>query len=446
MNARLPLIAALDVGLLPWKASAQTWVNNRDLDGIGVRTGNLELHWSAGAEFGYDSNYYRSSGEGVGEDIVDVLKLRLTPAISISTLGAARRNSPTPPTVAFKAGAQVGYEEVFALDSDQSDVSQRRNANVGADARLDLFPKGKIGFDLLAAFVRTIDTDGTSEDLAGEGFNRDTLRGGAGLTWRPGGGLFEWRAGYGITYNFLEDADFDYLRNVQHGINTRGRWKFLPRSALLFDGNYTMVRYTDPNSPQNDGDSMAARVGFHGLVTYHLSLLGMLGWATSFYESSPTTIEARQYDGLIANAEARWFIMPRPNLDEATVATGLSSVALGYARTFNNSYQGSYYQRDRGYIRGDLFLLGAVTGGLEVGLSRIGHPEAVGAPGAPDSPAITEMRIDGGAFAEYRLTDIFALNTTFSYDRSTNDPGVEVTGENLDYSRWQWYVGARFFM
>lgn len=445
MNARLPLLAALAVSLFPWGASAQAWVNNPDYDGAGIRAGNFELHWSAGAEFGYDSNYFRTSGDGPGEEVVDVFLLRLTPSISLNTLGTARRDSPTPPKVKFSTGAYVSYHEVIAADSSNSDVAQQRNAGVGANAKLHIFPEGKVGFDALANYVRTIDTDGSSDDLAGDGFNRDTLQGGAGLTWRPGGGLFEWRAGYRLTYNYIEDNDFDYLTNLQHQVNTRGRWKFLPRSALLFDGAYTFVRYVDNNSPQNDGDSVRARIGFHGLVTYHLALMGMLGWASSFYKSTASTIEARQYDSLTANAEARWFITPRPNLEEASAVTGLSSIAVGYNRTFDNGYQGSFYQRDRGYLQFNMFLLGALSGGLEVGLSRVGYPEVEGNGVTPDSPAITQLRVDSRLFTEYRVTDMFATNATFLYDKVTSDP-VVVNQENLEYDRWQVFIGARLFM
>src|SRR6188768_878120 len=114
MKARYTLIAAMAVALSPLNASAQAWVGNPDYEGAGIRAGNFELHWSAGAEFGYDSNYFRSSGEGPGEDVVDVFLLRLTPSFSLSTLGAKRRDTNTPQKFAFKTGAYVAYHEVIA--------------------------------------------------------------------------------------------------------------------------------------------------------------------------------------------------------------------------------------------------------------------------------------------------------------------------------------------
>ncbi|HKY37426.1 MAG TPA: hypothetical protein VJN18_15900 [Polyangiaceae bacterium] len=437
MKACLPLIAAAAVVLVPLRASAQAWVSNPDFsEGIGIRTGNLELHPSIGGELGYDSNLYRASGSGPGESEVDVLKLRITPSLTLSTLGQQRRNAATPPSFTFNGGAYASYNEYFPLDSSEDDVRERRNVGVGADAKLNVFPAGKVGFDLLANYLRTIDTDGSSDDLAGEGFNRGSLRGGAGLTWRPGGGLFEWRGGYSITYHYFENELYDPLANLQHEINTRGRWRFLPRSALMFDSSYTFVRYAEGAATQPDGDAVRARIGFHGLVTYHLALLGMVGWGSSFYEPR-TGAAPRQFDSLVGNAEVRWFLQPRPDLEQATITSGLSSIALGYTRSFSNSYYGAFFQRDRGYLQFSMFLLGAVAGGLEFGVSRVAYPEV------PPEASFSELRIDGRLFAEYRFTDTLATNATLMYDKVNSE---EIAAEDLDYDRFQAYIGVRWFM
>jgi hypothetical protein len=438
MKARLPLIAALAAALVPMKASAQAWVSNPDFsEGIGIRAGNFELHPSIGAEFGYDSNFFRASE---AEGTVDVLRLRVTPSLSLTTLGKARRNTPTPPDVMFTASAHAAYNEIFPLDSEDADVAEQRHLTLGAGARADVFPARKIGFDLLAGYVRAIDADGIGDDLTSEGFTRDTVRAGAGVSWRPGGGLFDWRNGYTLTYHFFENDTYDSLANLQHELNSRGRWRFLPRSALLFDTSYTFVRYTDETTQQNDGDAVRARVGFHGLVTYHLALLGMLGWGATFYEPRAQGIAPRQFDSLMANAEVRWFIQPRPDLEAATIASGLSSIALGYTRNFSNSYYGSFYQRDRGYLQFTMFLVGAVSGGLEFGVSRVAYPEVVTTNFQKDS--FSQLRLDGRMFGEYRITDTFGVNATVQYDQVNSE---EVNGEDLDYKRWQAYVGVRLF-
>src|SRR4051795_3214671 len=99
MKARLQLIAALTVALSPMTAAAQAWVSNPDFsEGIGIRAGNFELHPGVGAEFGYDSNYFRAAES---EHPVDALKLRVTPSLSIRTLGSDRRQTPVDPKVVF---------------------------------------------------------------------------------------------------------------------------------------------------------------------------------------------------------------------------------------------------------------------------------------------------------------------------------------------------------
>jgi len=436
MKARLPLVAALVVALFPVKASAQAWVGRPDFsEGVGIRAGNLEFHPSLGAEFGYDSNYFRSSKE---EGVIDVFRLRVTPSLTLSTLGKERRNAATPPAFNFSSSLYGTYHEVFPAGSEAIGGAARRNLGVGADAKLDVFPQSKIGFDLLASYLRVVQTDGSTEDLAGDGFDRGTVRGGGGVTWRPGGGLFEWRVGYQGTYNYFDNSQFSSLTNIHHDIGSRGRWRFLPRSALLFDTDYTFVRYTR-DTPQTDGDIVRARVGFHGLVTYHLALMGLVGWSTSFYEAHQGSIAPRQFDAVVGQAEARWFLMSRPDLDSSTITSGLSSVAVGYGRTFSNSYFGSYYQRDRGYLNFSMFLVGAVAAGIDFGVSRVAFPE-VTAPTPHDS--FSQLRLDGRVFAEYRITETLAANATVQYDQ-VNSPVVN--DEHLDYNRWQAYVGLRLF-
>jgi hypothetical protein len=440
MKARLPLTAALIVALTPMSAFAQAWIGNADYsEGMGIRTGNLELHPSVGAEAGYDSNFFRSSKN---EGVVDVWKLRVTPSLTLSTLGQKRLNGTPPGPVQFKGSAFASFFQPIAVDSENSEVSQRRNVGLGANAKVDVFSQSPIGFDLLASYLRTTQSEGRSDELAGEGFNRDAVRGGGGLTWRPGGGLFEWRAGYLATYNFFENETYSTLANIHHDVNTRGRWRFFPRSALLFEGSYTMVRYTKTDTQQTNGDIARARLGFNGLLTYHLALLGMVGWSASFYEPHATSIAPRQFDSLLANAEARWFIQAKPDLDSATVATGLSSVALGYARTFNNSYYGSFFQRDRGYVDMSMFLLGALVGGVNVGVSRVAYPD-VTTPTGFHQDSFSQIRVDGLLFTEYRFTDTLAANGTLQFDQFSDKT---VNSEELGFKRWQAYLGVRWFM
>src|SRR4051812_9033592 len=80
-------------------AQDQAWLKDRKYtEGIGYRVGDFELHPGAAVEFGYDSNYLRRSATDQGSGPLGALRLRITPSLSVSTLGAQRRDKgATPP-------------------------------------------------------------------------------------------------------------------------------------------------------------------------------------------------------------------------------------------------------------------------------------------------------------------------------------------------------------
>src|SRR5690348_517515 len=97
-------------------AQSQPWLEDRRVGGgIGVRTGNFELHPAIAGEMGYDSNFYQSAGRvtapgsiaGGGffnEPDVGIVRFRVTPSLTLKTLGPQRNDSEegggtTPPKV-----------------------------------------------------------------------------------------------------------------------------------------------------------------------------------------------------------------------------------------------------------------------------------------------------------------------------------------------------------
>jgi len=116
-------------------AQAQPWLDDRRFGGgIGLRTGNFELHPAVAGEMGYDSNFYqaagRVSGRGSGalfnEPDVGVVRFRVTPSLTLKTLGAQRtagdEGAATPPKVNFSAEASASYNELLATDATYSDA------------------------------------------------------------------------------------------------------------------------------------------------------------------------------------------------------------------------------------------------------------------------------------------------------------------------------------
>lgn len=435
-------------------AAQQPWLQDRRYgEGIGIRAGNFELHPSIAAEFGYDSNYFQRAGEGPpGESpVVDAFRLRVTPSLSLSTLTERRLGSAAATTkqdFQFQADVFLAYNELFGDD----EVADQQHLDAGAGARVDIASQRQFGADFYGDFLRQGEPSNLADTNAA--FDRGTVRGGLGVSWRPGGGLFDWRVGYEASYNYFEDDPYQNLDNLQHKINTRGRWRFLPRSALLYDAHYTMIRYSEAGGPQPDGDIVEARLGFSGLVTARLALLGLLGWSSSFYEEAGSVTPAQDYDGYIAQAEAKYFLQSTADSESAVV--GVSSIAAGFIRDFSNSYLGAFYVRDRGYMGLNYFLGGVFVASLEGGFARYSYPRISEFQGS-----FEQTRVDARLFGEYRFSDIVGLNTTIMYDQAmggddivVGDAGPDgISGnaddgpveDNLEYSRFQAYIGMRVF-
>ena len=423
------------------------WIEDRAAgEGMGIRTGSLELHPSIAAELGYDSNYFQRADDE--EPIVDFIRLRITPSLTLSTLGSKRRAAGgAPPKLNFSAGVYVSYNEFFATDSDFSDeASDRRDVGVGANFLLDILPEKPVGFDIYGDFVRAFEPSNSFEER--QAFDRDSLRLGAGVTWRPGGGLFDWRLGYEGIFNLFEKDVFTELDNTHHLIKTRNRWRFLPRTAILADGQLGFIRYGDSVS-QNDAQNIQGRIGVNGLITNHFALLAMGGWAASFYERVNAPV--RNYDGPVAHAQLTWFILPQPKLQPGDATVGLASIGVGYLRRYANSYLGDYYRTDRGYAKvsygaGGVFVLVA-----EGGLSHITHSSSFFSSGALRNDLFTENRVGVTLFGEYRASDIFGINTTLRYNAALDDNRIRTSEadptirDNLQFKRFEAWLGARLF-
>jgi hypothetical protein len=458
MKSCLTLAATVLLGAISLEAHAQAqqpWLADRKYgEGIGVRVGNLELHPGIAGEVGYDSNYFLRSP---GEDPLSAYRLRITPSITLSTLGPQRTlgtgdRRTVPPSVIFRGGAYVSYNELIATDSKYKDAfADQRHLDVGSDIFLSILPMGRFGADTNLNFIRQGQPSNNPDTE--NAFDRDSFRAGAGVSWRPGGGLFDWRLGYEFLYNYFERSAFQYLNNYQNQVNMRGRWRFLPRTALIYDGSYTWIHYTNPTI-QNDGAIVRSRIGMNGLITNQLSLLALVGWAGTFYDQGNNRAP-QQFDSITGQAELKWYISggAEASMNPGSAPVGLSYASLGYMRDVSNSYLGNFYQRDRGYL-GISYLLGGVfVTSLSAGVANLSFPDSYFPSGNRQQEAFSTQRVDGSLFGEYRLSNTVGINATVNYDRNITDVEIRpsetdptLRGDELAYSRWQAFLGARWFL
>jgi hypothetical protein len=104
------------------------------------------------------------------------------------------------------------------------------------------------------------------------------------------------------------------------------------------------------------------------------------------------------------------------------------------------------------------FLGGVFVASLEGGFARYSYPRI-----SEFQDSFEQTRIDARLFGEYRFSDIVGLNTTIMYDQAMGGDDIIVaetagadgivgtpddgppTEDNLEYSRFQAYIGMRVF-
>ncbi len=443
--------------------SAQEWLKDRRYsEGAGARVGNFELHPGIATEGGYDSNwFYRTHKTGANVANGNVLgagMLRVTPSLSLSSLGGQRRDQregdalELPPAVQFRAGLNATYREFFGAQ----EVRDQRNVSGAANMRLDFGIARPLGGDLFASYNRVIRPSSSGDPNFG--FNRNEISGGGDLIINPGGGTLDWRFGYQARTELFENTGLGQLDSLTHEASTKGRWKFRPRTAFVYDATWRFTNYLNPVLLKNN-QPFRTRIGMNGLVTPRFGVTGMVGWGASFVDTTGDTAGVTpQFDSVIAEAELRWFLTANPAAEQTgDVSLALSYLSLGYNRDFQPSLISTFYGIDRGFVKFAYFFGGRALLSLEAGGGAIKYPNIFGQSGTLIKGGFTDIRADATLFGEYRFSDSFGINLTgkftgnFSKNQIPADLTNGVTTSNpslvdMNWLRFETFAGVRFFL
>lgn len=460
---------------------AQPWLGDRRFGGgIGIRAGDFELHPGIAGEVGYDTNFFQASGEvtpsgraavippeyrpvlpdgtsfGANgtfyEPTVGTFRFRVTPSLTLKTLGPQRTvgdgAEALPPKVNLQASLSASYNELLAVDSQfADDVADNRFISGDVSVAADILPQRPWGVGLTAQYNRSVQP--VNDPAAPPGFQRSTLRGGGAVKWRPGGGLLEWSLGYDLTYVLFEDDAFSTFTSVGNNFVLRGRWLFLPRTALLYAGDYGFIDYPDGGRVKPPGSPLSSQVGVNGLITNHFGAMVMAGWKTLFFDRDA------EFDSFVGNAELTWYPLPRPDLAPDEAGVGLSAISVGYRRDARPAYIGNYVQLDSGYAKASYFFGGTMLVTVDGGLDHLRRPNSFFSNGIRQSPAFSENRVTVTGFAEYRTSDTLGINTTLRYSAAItdqripvdNDPALAVLPyDAFAFDRFEAWLGVRWFL
>jgi hypothetical protein len=297
---------------------------------------------------------------------------------------------------------------------------------------------------------------------------------------QPGSGTLDYHIGNTFTDTLFEETAGQGYAGFLDTVYLKGRWKFRPRTALIYDGNFGISHYdntaagTQAIAQLNDSFPVRTRLGVNGLITPRFSLLAMIGYGGSFL--TPATdpgvtagcpaagCSPSQYDSVIGQAELKFYLAAQPGLEAGPPSLTLSSLAVGYTRDFLPSYLSNYYGSDRGYLKFSYFFAGRALISLEGGAGAVEYPEIFypggGVPmafaaGNAAGQGFTDVRIDATLFGEYRFTNYLGVNLTAKYTTEQSDVILQINppggaGGAQDYAmEWQHlelYAGVRLFL
>jgi hypothetical protein len=466
------------------QAGTEAWVKDKRIgEGAGYTAGDFEIHPGIAGEIGWDSNYLgRSDKTGptiANANPVDTGEIRITPSLSLRTAPVSERSSdgaPAPlPAVGFALGASGTYMEFLnsapvsnSANGNTSTLQSQRNMSAAANAALSILPGREWSGSVAVSYTRAIQP--TVAGFPDASYNNDTISANADLAVMPNLGTLDWHFGYTFTGTFFEQAAGQGYNNTFHTGYTRGRWRFRPRTALLYDGQVSFRSYDDTANADfllHQSTPVRARIGLEGLVTSRFSIQAMVGYgATLTNPINSTDQTVRQYDSVIGNLELRFFVGGQPQVAPGAKPSLLvSTIALGYTRDFQASYLDDFYGLDRGYLKAEYFFAGKFLVTLQGGVGAYEHPDlffGTGNGGTVANPSLmassfTDVAADASLFVEYRVLPSLGINATGTYYENFSSTQLPVTimdkdlgsaGQvyDLNVRRITAFLGVRWFM
>ncbi len=422
------------------QAHAQAWLPDRAYtEGPGIRAGNVEIHPGVAIRGGYDSNVFRADGDRrtavVNGQVVDVTQreqpsavLAVTPHLHISTLSDLRRTEGEDrpgdvrlPAIAFRGGASATYLHYFRDGAP-------RNLEVDTDLWLGIMPQRPVNADVRLNYTRSIRP---FTQFAGprNAYDRNLIQPRLRINMGSRSQVLTSYIGYAPSITIFESPVFDYLNNIAHGVEAGVAWKFLPNTALIYDGSVFFQRYTEKDAATTRSPVLYAastnfrtRLGLNGAFTKSLALRLLAGYGLVAFDDNTVLDE---HEDVVGEAVLGWKFGPGQS----------SGIDLGYYRDLTASALGGWIRSDRGAVTLRSMLGRAFALSLEGGAGRIAYGRLWGfnrgsdgaatptiqALGANGETHRKDTKLDGAVRAEYRATNWLAFMADFSVQTIITD-------------------------
>lgn len=250
------------------------------------------------------------------------------------------------------------------------------------------------------------------------------------------GALLKAGAGYRFDIDMFEEkAAFGSNNSVSHTISADNSWEFLPKTALVWNGNLRLHRYTDPAGSvavRNNSTDVSSSIGINGALTARVGATATVGYNAFF------SADNNDYDTVSTQLEVRWKIQDNVLW------------AVGYDRQVNPSFQGNFARVDRIKTRLQSMLMGSLLLMLrgEVSFLAFGADSLLDQGQGPrrDTHLLTNLS------GEYRFVDWLAATAEVGYIRNFTDfeyrfmTGSMLSSRPAKYDQFAAFIGLRAFL
>ena len=341
MSKKIALVAALSA--VPMIANAQT----ADADQTGVRIGAGRLNPVIAFETRYDSAAGVDGNEIVGDTIIHI-----RPGIRFLA-----------PSSSFQLKLDANYDYNAFLSEELSDMSK---STADIDFGVLFNRDGDTQFEVTNRFVRSDRTD-----VYSVGIDSIVNRNDAGLRLiTRSGDSWSLTPSYTLSSQTFEsvtalpaaESELERYDNLSHNFGIDARFSLAAKTALLVDVGVGYRGYTgdDTKLPlgrekADDVGNMNLQVGITSMLSQKVGFTVKGGYGSQFGLDDAADNTGRGFGGFVGNAELGWY------------ATELTSVRLGYGRTFQADPNFDYYSDDRLYVESALAF--SRQFGLRAGLS-----------------------------------------------------------------------------
>ncbi len=233
----------------------------------------------------------------------------------------------------YYIGAIAGFRQYLA--SNRNVLGQSRLSG-GLQMRLAFLPGRRFSINFDEDFFRYAQPS-TYEAAPQYNFNRVDHKGQLTFIGRPGGGRFSISLGLRnqvlVFENRTGDLQLARGNRTVNGAASELKWRFLPKSALVFhygmDFTYYLSCCTDVGDGRNE-DNFAHRItaGYRGQLFKKVTLDAVAGYGLGFYRQDPN---GPNFSSFIGDFAVTYFPSPRAMLH------------VGLYRSFQDSLLGNYY-------------------------------------------------------------------------------------------------------